>query len=99
MIQGDRKCKGVVELDYGTRVEENHGVGKPNCFSVITPSKKFVFRAKDNSELGGPGRVKVSDEPVDVVDVEPLCIAGGLGDVEGENAALDRHLADVNVGV
>ena len=55
--------------------------------------------SKDNSELGGPGRVKVSDEPVDVVDVEPLCIAGGLGDVEGENAALDRHLADVNVGV
>ena len=51
VIQGDRKCKGVVELDYGTRVEENHGVGKPNCFSVITPSKKFVFRAKDNSEL------------------------------------------------
>ncbi len=32
-------------------MEENHGVGKPNCFSVITPSKKFVFRAKDNGEL------------------------------------------------
>lgn len=49
--QGDRKCKGVVELDYGTRVEENHSVGKSNCFSVITPAKKFVFRAKDSDEL------------------------------------------------
>ena len=49
--QGDRKCKGVIEIDYGTRVEENHSIGKSNCFSVITPSKKYIFRAKDSEEL------------------------------------------------
>ena len=42
----------MIELDYGTRVEENFAVGKTNCFSVITPSRKYVFRAKDSEELG-----------------------------------------------
>jgi hypothetical protein len=49
--QGDRKCKGVIDLDPGTTVEDTPSAGKANCFSVITPSRRFVLRAKDVEEL------------------------------------------------
>ena len=51
-VQGDRMSKGVIDIVYGTRVEENKSVGKSNCFSIVAPNgKKHVLRAKDNEEL------------------------------------------------
>jgi hypothetical protein len=49
--EGATKARGVIRMVDGTDVIVEERYAKPFCFTIITPSKRFVLQAADEDEM------------------------------------------------
>ena len=49
--EGARRAQGVIRLCRGSDVIVEERYPKPFCFTIITPTKKFILQAADENEM------------------------------------------------